>query len=388
MTVFGTVAPGFESIRDAFEAGQSIDAGGAQLVAYQHGVKVVDLWTGDDPVRGKPFDGDDFILCMSVTKGLTTTVAHRLIERGILSINAPVCKYWPEFAQNGKENITVQMILNHTSGCSTWPLEADISFTNMVDWNRMIHALEKMAPFWEPGTAVLYAAWTYGLLIGEVIQRATGKTVGTIFREEIAEPLGLNLWIGLPEDQEPHVIPWMPKTPPKLALGENNAVADNLAPHVDWSNPLIASYISWLDSPGLFTFVNSREAHAAELPSLNVIGDARSLAKLYANIIGEVVGKPPLLQPDTLERAIAPETETMAVAGPLQGVFEPGRFQFGLGYERSRAGSPMLGEGASGIVDLAVVLVLRMSSLASQWVTSATTMCGPEQLPIQGGCHG
>ncbi|EJT97380.1 beta-lactamase/transpeptidase-like protein, partial [Dacryopinax primogenitus] len=268
---------------------------------------------------------------MSSTKGLVITVTHRLIERGILDLDAPVCKYWPEFAQNGKEHITLKMILNHTSGCSAWPLEANIGIPDMNDWNRMIRALERMAPFWDPGTEVLYAAWTFGFLIGEIIRRATGKTVGTIFHEEIAQPLGLNLWIGLREEKEPRVIPWMPKTLPKLAPGAAVESLEATAMDVDWSNPLIASYLPF-DESVLHTFLNSREAHAVEIPSVNRIGDARSLAKLYAHIIGEVEGKTPLLKPDTLKRAIASSIDGIPAAGPLRGVLPPGSLQFGLGF--------------------------------------------------------
>ncbi|KZT59511.1 beta-lactamase/transpeptidase-like protein, partial [Calocera cornea HHB12733] len=168
-------------------------------------------------MRGEPFDGDGYILFMSVTKGLTATVIHLLIERGFLDLDAPVCKYWPEFAKNGKENITVKMVLNHTSGLAAFPIEDNIHFSDFADLDKIIRCLEDMVPFWVPGTQLLYSVWTFGFMVGEIVRRVTGKTIGAVFREEISVPLGLDLWIGgLPEEKESRVIPWMPKTLPKL----------------------------------------------------------------------------------------------------------------------------------------------------------------------------
>jgi len=173
--VSGTVTPGFEVIRDAFGDGQSLDVGGAQLAVYQHGVKVVDLWTGDDPVRGRPFDGDDFVLFMSVTKGLTSIVAHLLVQRGMLDIDTPVANYWPEFTQNGKENITVRMLLTHQAGLAGIPFEYGMKIPDMADWAKMVNWLEEMPPFWEPDTKFMYHACTFGFLVGAVVRRITGK---------------------------------------------------------------------------------------------------------------------------------------------------------------------------------------------------------------------
>lgn len=350
MQVFGTVAPGFELVRDGFATGQSYDAGGAQLAVYHHGIKVVDIWAGNDPIRKRPLDGEGLHLFASATKGLTATVVHMLAQKGLMDLDASICKYWPEFAKNGKENITVKMVLTHTSGCTALPAEDNIKAPDAADWPKIIRCLEEMKPLYEPGTAVLYAPYTFGYLIGEVVRRATGKTIGTILHEEIAGPLDLNLWIGLPESKEDLVIPNMRSTPLKLPFE-----VTPVAPHLpfDTSDPLVAAYLfsfSSVDTPD-FIYMNTREAHAVEVPAANGIGDARSLAKFYAHVIGEVDGKPPLLTAETLRRATTAQTDGLPPAGVFKQRHTNGYFRFAFGYEKkSILGQPMLGESSFGHV--------------------------------------
>jgi len=356
MPVLGTVAPGFEAIRDAFATGQSIDVGGAQLAVYRRGAKVVDLWTGDDPVRGRPFDGDGIAVFMSVTKGLTATVAHLLAQRGLLDYTAPVSQYWPEFAQNGKDKITVRMILTHSAGLPAFPAEAKIQGREMANYLKVVRCLEEMVPFWEPGTQFLYSPWTFGFLVGEIVRRITGKTIGTVLHEEIAGPLNLDLWIGLPEDQEPRLIPVLSKTiqkhlPRKSEKVRPSAPASTSNSKIDVSNHrLVAAYNAAFGRPVMLAFLSSREGHACELPAGNGVGDARSLAKLYAHLIGEVDGKPALFKGETIKRASEPQTDGLPIASPFEAMYPTNTSRFALGYVKSNAAVPMLGESSFGHV--------------------------------------
>src|ERR1700754_1543712 len=141
-TVEGRTEPGFEAMRDAFARGQANDPGGAQLCVYHKGRVVVDLWTGRDPVNDRPFSGDTLIALASVSKGITAIVAHSLVQRGVLELDAPVFKYWPEFAQNGKGEIPIRHLLSHQAGLSEFPthsgigLDTSSALENLLDWDR------------------------------------------------------------------------------------------------------------------------------------------------------------------------------------------------------------------------------------------------------------
>ena len=161
------------------------------------GEKVVDIWGGVADVKtGAPYTDDSLQLVFSTTKGATAACANLLAQRGELDIDAPVAKYWPEFAQAGKENIPVRWLLCHKAGLPT--VDAKLTADEVFAWDPIIHALEVQEPYWEPGTAHGYHAITYGYLVGEVVRRISGKSLGTFWHDEIAEPLDLEFWIGLP----------------------------------------------------------------------------------------------------------------------------------------------------------------------------------------------
>jgi CubicO group peptidase (beta-lactamase class C family) len=204
-TVHGTAEKGFEALREAFAEGQAPDRGGAQLCVYRFGHKVVDLWTGTDPLKDRPYTDKTVGVIMSCSKGAVATMAHMLAERGQLDLDAPVTKYWPEFGQAGKQDVPVHLLLSHRVGLTSFEPESGIGHRELLDWKKCTEALAAMKPLWEPGTAYMYHAVTYGYLVGEVIKRVTGKTPGTLFREEIAGPLGLQMWLGLPESEESRV---------------------------------------------------------------------------------------------------------------------------------------------------------------------------------------
>ncbi len=345
MSVGGTVAAGFEKVRDGFAAGQAQDSGGAQLCVYRHGKKVVDLWAGRDKVKDRPYTDETITVCFSVSKGATATMAHMLAERGQLDFAAPIAKYWPEFAANGKAKITVADAMAHRAGLNAFDPDSGLSIRDMTDWSRCVDALAAMAPLWEPGTAMSYHALTYGFLIGEVIRRITGKTPGTFFADEIARPLGLDLWIGLPEREEARVAPHFSDAP-ALTAEQIGGLLGMLGIDVT-TRSARAMLKGAADLVGGMAFINSREGHAAEIPAGNMIGDAASLAKMYAAIIGEVDGVR-LLSAETVTSAMRLQTEGLVAPGDLVKLPAPSPHRYGLGYQLTRTAAPMLGEGSFG----------------------------------------
>ena len=290
----GYVATEFEPVLDAFA--QNFDEQGevgAAVSVYLDGRPVVDLWGGlADPTLLTPWREDSLVLVYSATKGVTAVSANLLIERRLLDPEAPVAALWPEFAANGKERITVGQAMSHQAGLPY--VEGEFTLDETLSWTPMVGALAAQAPIWEPGTKHGYHMRTFGWIVGELIRRADPqhRSVGTFWREEIAEPLGVDFWIGLPEGYEPRVAPVVP---PKTDLREALAAfGDQLLLGRVFSNP--GGHFNYDD------MWNSRALRAAELPSSNGIGDARGLARLYASCVGEVDGRR-TLSADTVERA-------------------------------------------------------------------------------------
>jgi CubicO group peptidase (beta-lactamase class C family) len=168
---------------------------------------VVDLWCGHDKEHDRPFDRASIALLMSCTKGMAATCVHILIERGLLDPDAPVSKYRPEFAAQGKSEMPVSYVLSHQAGLPVFTPESGVGPAELLDWDRSISALAEMARLWKPGTAFGYHSLTFGCLVGELIRRVSGRSVGRFFAEEIARPLRLDLWLGLPETEEYRVAP-------------------------------------------------------------------------------------------------------------------------------------------------------------------------------------
>ncbi len=329
MTTHGWTASGFEGVRDAFEknfaAGLEI---GAAFSAYHRGQKVVDLWGGDfDSESGRAWEEDTIALVYSTTKGATAICANRLAQEDRLDVDAPVAGYWPEFAQAGKDAIPVDWLLSHRAGLA-W-VDAPLTLDDALAWDPMIRALEVQTPIWEPGTQHGYHAVTYGYLVGEVIRRITERSVGTYFREEIGDPLGLDFWIGLPEAQEPRVSP---------LSGGISAIAGEAADDGGMDAATRASLEALigpesmlgkaLSGGGAFADTddfNTRAVHAAEIPAAGGIGDARSIARMYAACVGEVDGV----------RLLTPEQVTDATTQRSEGpdvVILNLDLQFGLGF--------------------------------------------------------
>jgi CubicO group peptidase (beta-lactamase class C family) len=328
--VEGEVEAGFEGVRDAFEANfeRGVEVGAA-FSAYHRGRKVVDLWGGiADVDTGEPWKRDTIVLVFSTTKGLTAICANRLMQEGRLDPDAPVVEYWPEFGKNGKEDVPVSHLLSHQAGLA-W-VDGDLTAEEALAWEPVVEALENQHPGWEPGSQHGYHATTFGWLVGEVIRRITGMSVGTYFREIAGDPLGLDLWIGLPEEHEPRVAKLISMFPPSVSMETlrnpgDDPVAQMIASFVGPETPLGKSLFA---PGGALTdqdIWNSRAMRAAEIPSANAVGDARSVARAYAACIDDVDGIR-LLSPDQVKRATVQQTE-----GPntiLLGL----DVQFGLGF--------------------------------------------------------
>ena len=345
MDVGGTVAPGFEAVRRAFADAQAGDPGGAQLCVYRDGEPVVDLWTGGHLEGGRPFTGESLSVLMSCTKGMAATVAHRLAQRGLIAFDAPVVRYWPAFAAAGKADIPVSDLLAHRAGLAAFDPESHIGPAEMLDWNASTGALAAMAPLWPPGTAFAYHAVTFGYLVGEVVRRVTGRSIGTVFAEEIAGPLGLELWIGLPQAEEPRVAPQFGGAA-AMTPDQHRAMLTGLGLDPD-ARIVKAMLGAPADAEATNRFMNSRAAHAGEIPAGNGVGNARSLARMYAATIGEVDGVR-LLEPLGVDRARTPQTDGLTGPAPLCRLPNEHPLRFGLGYELHRTGSPMLSPGSFG----------------------------------------
>ena len=292
--ISGTTATEFEPVIDEFE--RNFDERGevgAALCVYKDGQPVVDLWGGlANKQTQDEWQEDTIVLVYSSTKGVTAVTLNRMMEQGRLDPEATVASVWPEFAQNGKQDITIAQVLSHQAGLPY--VEGDFTLEQALDWNTITTALAAQKPIWEPGTKHGYHMRTFGWLAGEIARRADPKhrTLGTIFHEDIARPLGLEFWIGLPESEEKRVARLVP---PETDLREAlKAFGDDLLLAKVFPSP--GGHFSYDD------MWNTRQLHECELPSSNGIGDARSLARLYASCVGEVDGFR-ALQPTTLDAA-------------------------------------------------------------------------------------
>ena len=238
------------------------------------GENVVDLWGGvADPSAKRPWSEDTVGVVWSSTKGAVALCAHVLASRGELDIDVPVTTYWPEFGKNGKDGISVRHLLSHQAGMAA--LREPIPDEGLCDWGLVVDALAAQEPLWAPGTRHGYSALTFGHLIGEIVRRITGRTIGTFFRDEIAEPLGLDFWIGLPEEHEPRVAPNISADldPGKMPTFYQAALTD----------PTSIAALVVMNSGGFLLpdAVNNRRVHAAEIPAANGITNARGLAGMY-----------------------------------------------------------------------------------------------------------
>ena len=294
----GICKPGFERVAEAFQ--ENFDAKGevgASVCLTVGGETVVDLWGGTaDQKTGAPWAKDTVSIVFSCTKGATAICAHVLASRGKLDLDAPVAELWPEFAKNGKEHATTRMMLDHSVGLPA--LRAKVKDNGPYEWDYMTGLLAEEAPFWEPGTRNGYHGFTFGWTVGEMVRRAAGVSLGTFFQNEIAKPLGLDFWIGLPEAIEPRVAPIIPFIyKPEQA-----------------KTPFMIDLATRKESPAaLFFFnvgawrtggANTRAGRAAEIGAANGVTNARGLAGMYAPLAnrGLMRGGAALVDGKTLAR--------------------------------------------------------------------------------------
>lgn len=304
----------FDAVRDAFAANfERYDDVGAACCVYLDGRPVVDLWGGvADLASGRPWQEHTVQLVFSATKGMAATCAHLLVQRGQLDLDAPVAAYWPEFAAGGKEKIPVRWVLSHRAGLAA--VDGNLSLEDVLAWDPVVAAIAAQAPNWEPGTAHGYHARSFGWIVGELVRRITGLSLGTFFAREIAAPLRLDFWIGLPRTELARCATLIPPS------GESASLIGMLG-----AESLTVRVMNGLS--GLFGYTdmwNRPEILLAEMPSSNGVGDARSLARVYAALIGEVDGVR-VLSEETVAAAAAVQAE-----GPDQVLLLPSRY--GLGF--------------------------------------------------------
>ncbi|MET9545653.1 serine hydrolase domain-containing protein [Streptomyces sp. NPDC006627] len=335
----GTVAAGFEPVRDAFvrnfsERGER----GAAVTVYRDGRKVVDLWGGTKDVDGDtPWESGTAQVIRSATKGVAAAVLLLLQQRGELDLDAPVGAYWPEFKARGKEGVLVRHVLAHRAGVPA--LDRPLTPAEALDPDLAAAVLAAQAPFWEPGTDHGYHAQTYSWLTGELVRRVTGKAVGEWIDAEIARPYGLGLWVGLPQAEAARAGRMGPIEPPPAAPGALRArpkrnVAQAYADPASLTRRAFGAIDPLPDE-------NDPAYRAAALPASNGIATADGLARFYAALIGEVDGAARLFAPETVDAA-----RTEASAGPDRVLVVPTRF--GLGYMLHGGASPLLSPASFG----------------------------------------
>lgn len=325
--------PGFEPVRDVFEANfEQRGEVGAAFCVHRHGRIVVDLWGGlKAPESSDPYTADTLQMVMSTTKGVVAIAAHMLAEEGRLDFDAPVTRYWPEFAAEGKGSIPVRWLFSHRAGLAA--IDAPLSIEDVYAWDPVVVALVAQKPNWEPGTAHGYHAATYGWLAGEVIKRVAGMSVGEFVAERLARPLGLELWIGLPDALNARVAAQIPAPPPAAGTPLDRFTA-RLA------DPTTLMHRAFTNPSGMFAVANSPAFRAAEVPAINGISTARSLSRLYAACIGEVDGAR-LLEPARVARAMRTEAQGEDLVVDYD-------TRYATGFQLSFPSRPMAGEGSFG----------------------------------------
>lgn len=320
-SVRGVTHDRYAAVREVFEANlESGEDVGASFCATVEGETVVDLWGGwADPGKTRPWDRDTIVNVYSTTKTMCALTALLVADRGGLDFDAPVARYWPEFAANGKADVKVSHLMSHSAGLSGWkePLVTE----DLYDWEKMTSLLAAQAPYWAPGSAPGYHALTQGYLVGEVVRRVTGKSLGTVFREEIAEPLGADFWIGLPASEDQRVAELIPP-PPGQAVGDGGGQTE------------LQKNMS--DNPGIdVSATKTRGWRGAEIPAAGGTGNARSVAEIHTILANGGVARGKRFMSEAgcrkaLELQV--EGEDLILAGPAR---------FGMGFGLSGGVIPL-----------------------------------------------
>ena len=338
MDVNGTVAEGFEPVREAFVRNfETLGDRGAAVAVYRDGQKVVDLWGGTRDVDGTaPWERGTAQVVRSATKGVAAAVLLLLHQRGQLDLDAPVGHYWPEFKARGKERVLVRHVLNHRAGLPV--LDRPLTPQEALDPLRGPAAVAAQAPAWEPGTDHGYHALTYGWLLDELVRRVTGQGTGQWLASQVTGPLGLELWLGLPESETGRVgrVGRVEGAEPTggLRARPKRSVTEAYEDPASLTRRAFAAISPFPDQ-------NDPAYRAAALPASNGIATADGLARFYASLIGEVDGNRTLFTPETLEAARGERSagaDRVLVVGT----------RFGLGYMLHGSASPLLTPGSFG----------------------------------------
>jgi CubicO group peptidase (beta-lactamase class C family) len=308
--IHGTCDPRFTGVREAFAGNFAggLDVGASVAVSLA-GELVVDLWGGfADGDRTRPWERDTIINVFSTTKTMMALTALVLADRGLLDVDAPVARYWPEFAANGKSDVRVRHLLSHTSGVSGW--QERMTTADLYDWEKATRLLAAQAPWWEPGTASGYHALNQGFLVGEVVRRITGTTLGTFFRDEIATPLGADFHIGLAPEHDARVARVIPPQTGLPSDGDSRSIARRTL-----GNPPLDAEASW-----------SEGWRRAEIAAVNGHGNARSVATIQSVLAcGGTLGGRRVLSAPGCEAVFAEQSNgaDLVLGVPVR---------FGLGY--------------------------------------------------------
>ena len=331
--VDGQCDPRFAAVRETFEKCVAKQEIGASIAFVLDGELVVDLWGGyTSKDQAEPWGPDTIANTYSTTKGMTALIAHRLVEQGKIDLDAPVAEYWPEFAKAGKQDVPVSWLLCHRAGLPA--VRETLPGETLYDWDAMCTALAMTEPWWTPGEKHGYHPVTYGFLVGEVIRRVSGKSVGTLFREDVAEPLGADYHIGLPASEHGRVSDMVgslapPKETRKAGSDEpavrlKGPMADFMRDMTDPTTMVGAAF----NNPHIKAGAHNTAAwRSAEIPAANGHGNARALARIYGALArgGETDGVR-LLEPDSITRA-----RTEQASGP-DATLGSMPMRYGLGY--------------------------------------------------------
>jgi CubicO group peptidase (beta-lactamase class C family) len=260
----------FEPVKEAFAKNFEEDLDlGASLAVTIDGKYVIDIWAGyADAAQTRHWEKDTIVNVYSTTKVMTALCVLMLVDRGLIDLDAPVAKYWPEFAQAGKEKLPVRFLLSHSSGLPGF--DQIVQPKTLCDWERIINILEAQKPWWEPGTKCGYHATSFGFLLGEVVRRVTGKSIGAFFRDEVAIPLKADFYIGLPEEHDSRVaelIPPVPIDPSGMGEIDPQSMPVRVLGNPALDEKLVAESLT-------------RRWRAAEIPASNGHGNARSVARV------------------------------------------------------------------------------------------------------------
>ena len=274
MEIYGECDPQFSKVKETFEKLHQEDREiGSCFAVYKDGKPLVDLWGGfQDEDRTKPWQKDNLVTVYSTTKGVAAFCIALAMEKGLLKYEEKVSTYWPEFSNNGKEDITVGMLMSHQAGiCSPETRNVD----DYYNQNLMAEKLAGMTPIWEPGTASGYHSMTFGWLTSELILRVTGKSLGTYFREEVGDQHEIDFFIGLPESEDHRVAELVPFDIVRNENSEQQKIE------------LTEAQKSQRNSAGTLDIHNTKAWRQAEIPSANGQGNAGGLAKFYSLIVPE-----------------------------------------------------------------------------------------------------